>query len=77
MRPKRFQSQNFSLFMVKFKKLGFSAPLNLKTQLCLFRIFYSKYLAMKSNPENRLYRQIFLVKVTAICGCNLIRLIYI
>jgi len=25
MGPKRFQSQNFSLFIVKFKKLGFSA----------------------------------------------------
>jgi len=27
MGPKRFYSQNFSLFIVKFKKLGFSAPL--------------------------------------------------
>jgi len=27
MGPKRFQSQNFSLFIVKLKKLGFSAPL--------------------------------------------------
>jgi len=27
MRPKRFMSQNFSLFAVKFKNLGFSAPL--------------------------------------------------
>jgi len=26
---KRFQSQIFSLFVVKFKKLGFSAPLSL------------------------------------------------
>jgi len=29
MGPKRFQSQKFSLFIVKFKKLGFSAPLRL------------------------------------------------
>jgi len=29
MGPKRFYSQNFSLFIVKFKKLGFSAPLML------------------------------------------------
>jgi len=28
MGPKRFYSQNFSLFIVKFKKLGLSAPLN-------------------------------------------------
>jgi len=37
MGPKRFYSQNFSIFIVKFKKLGFSAPLNqlkLKTK-CL------------------------------------------
>jgi len=27
MGPKHFQSQNFSLFIVKFKKLGFSAQL--------------------------------------------------
>jgi len=27
MGPKRFQSQNFSLLIVKFKKLGFSALL--------------------------------------------------
>jgi len=27
MGPKRFWSQNFSLFLVKFKKLRFSAPL--------------------------------------------------
>jgi len=27
MGPKRFYSQNFSLFIVKFKKLGFSALL--------------------------------------------------
>jgi len=27
MGPKHFASQNFSLFIVKFKKLGFSAPL--------------------------------------------------
>jgi len=27
MGAKRFYSQNFSQFMVKFKKLGFSAPL--------------------------------------------------
>jgi len=27
MGPERFQRQNFSLFLVKFKKLGFSAPL--------------------------------------------------
>jgi len=27
MGPKRFISQNFSLFIVKFKKLGFSAPI--------------------------------------------------
>jgi len=27
MGPKRIYSQNFSLFIVKFKKLGFSAPL--------------------------------------------------
>jgi len=27
MGPKRFETQNFSLFLVKFKKLGFSAPL--------------------------------------------------
>jgi len=31
MGPKRFYSQKFSLFIVKFKKLGFSAPL---TQHC-------------------------------------------
>jgi len=29
MGPKRFQRQDFSLFIVKFKKLGFSAPLKL------------------------------------------------
>jgi len=28
MEPKRFYSQNFSLFIVKFKKLGFSALLS-------------------------------------------------
>jgi len=28
MGPKRFWRQNFSLFIVKFKKLGFSAPLS-------------------------------------------------
>jgi len=28
MGPKRFPSQIFSLFIVKFKKLGFSSPLN-------------------------------------------------
>jgi len=27
MGPKHFKSQNFSLFIVKFNKLGFSAPL--------------------------------------------------
>jgi len=27
MGPKRFKRLNFSLFLVKFKKLGFSAPL--------------------------------------------------
>jgi len=32
MGPKRFYSQNVSLFIVKFKKLGFSAPL---IMLCL------------------------------------------
>jgi len=26
MGPKRFWSQNFSLYVVRFKKLGFSAP---------------------------------------------------
>jgi len=28
MGPKRFLSEKFSLFIVKFKKLGFSAPLS-------------------------------------------------
>jgi len=30
MGPKHFSRQNFSLLLVKFKKLGFSAPLNLQ-----------------------------------------------
>jgi len=30
MGPKRFQRQSFSLFLVKFKKLEFSAPLRVK-----------------------------------------------
>jgi len=29
MGPKRFWSQKFSLLIVKFKKLGFSAPLSM------------------------------------------------
>jgi len=33
MGPKRFQRQNLSLFLVKFKKLGFSAPLSANLQL--------------------------------------------
>jgi len=37
--PKRFQSQNFSLFIVKFKKLGFSAPLRLQLFCRSFEYF--------------------------------------
>jgi len=33
MGPKRFERQNFSLFLFKFKKLGFSAPLGGITKL--------------------------------------------
>jgi len=33
MGPKSFYSQNFSLFIVKFKKLGFSAPLRPRSVL--------------------------------------------
>jgi len=45
MGPKRFKSQNFSLFIGKFKKLGFSAPLRAKTKdkrllkfFCIIRV---------------------------------------
>jgi len=39
MGPKRFKSENFSLFKVKFKKLGFSAPITSKYSCTLdFRV---------------------------------------
>jgi len=41
MGPKRFSSQNFSLFTVKFKKLGFSAPLKQSTEKILIEAPHS------------------------------------
>jgi len=49
MRPKRFWSQIFSLFIVKFKKLGFSAPLNKQ-----FKIFLNFYWSFKFYQSQRL-----------------------
>jgi len=41
---KRFYSQNFSLFLVKFKKLGFSAPLiSFKVKDHRIKTFVTKY----------------------------------
>jgi len=40
MGPKRFQSQNLSLLIVKFKKLGFSVPLRVTKTLTIFRNDY-------------------------------------
>jgi len=39
MEPKRFYSQNFSLFIVKFKKLWFSAPLMLSKDYLIIMLY--------------------------------------
>jgi len=48
MGPKRFYRQNFSLFLVKFKKLGFSAPLRSILKPNLFAIYFKKYKNLKN-----------------------------
>jgi len=39
MEPIRFYNQKFSLFIAKFKKLGFSSPLTLSTALSIIRAY--------------------------------------
>jgi len=64
MELKRFKRQNFSLFLVKFKKLGFSAPLisigyvyskPIDINQCLFKLIFQK---VYSNDKNQNSSQI-------------------
>jgi len=54
-RTKMFLEQNFSLFIVKFKKLEFSTPLRFYRKVCygLQNLFHYKvcYLALKFNKR--------------------------
>jgi len=49
MGPKHFQRQKFSLFLVKFKKLGLSAPLRVHRSWAVFA-FFSKITAWINYP---------------------------
>jgi len=59
MGPKRFLSKKFSLFIVKFKKLGFSAPLSHKLQINIASALSCnfKYSKIEFTFDMRYYKQ--------------------
>jgi len=63
--PKRFQSQNFSLFLVKFK-LGFNAPLILKNDVTEPRTRRLSYSNNQLKVVNKL-KDSFRLSKTMVC----------
>jgi len=66
MGPKHIHSNIFSLFIVKFKKLGFSAPL-----WQIFVICCSQFLKIKSIKLNLYFTRLIRFRVSRVSGAHL------
>jgi len=72
MGPKRFYRQNFSLFLVKFIKLGFSAPLIIDfNKFCIYMCSRLYVYQNVNSRTNLIFVSAFHPKYNVHCRMNL------